>query len=265
MGMFEAIILGIVQGLTEFLPVSSSGHLVLAQKILGVNEPALLFDTMLHLGTLVAVFIVLWKDIWALLKRPFQRLTWLLLAATVPTVIIALLFKDVIEAAFHSGATLGWEFLATAVVLLIAEKLSATAGKGRGEAEMSWLDAVIIGALQGVAILPAVSRSGLTIAGALARKLDRPFAARFSFLLSIPAILGAVVFQGKDLLEGSGGSGALSLPVIVGTLVAAAVGVAAVKFMMKIIREGSMVGFAIYVGVLGILVLLDQHLFHLFF
>ncbi len=99
MNVIEAVILGVVQGLTEFLPVSSSGHLVLTQKILGVAEPTILFDTMLHLGTLVAVFIVLWKDIWALLKRPFQRLTWLLIAATVPTVIIALLFKDAIEAA----------------------------------------------------------------------------------------------------------------------------------------------------------------------
>lgn len=265
MNVFEAVILGVVQGLTEFLPVSSSGHLVLAQKILGVSEPPILFDTMLHLGTLIAVFIVLWKDIWALLKRPFQRLTWLLVAATVPTVAFALLFKDAIEEAFHSGSTLGWEFLATAVILLVAERLSATAGKGRGEAEMSWLDAIIIGTLQGIAIMPAVSRSGLTIAGALARKLDRAFAARFSFLLSIPAILGAVVFQGKDLLEGTAAGGSLSTAVVVGTIVAAAVGVVAVKFMMKIIREGSMRGFAIYVGVVGILVLIDQYFLHLFF
>lgn len=265
MNVIEAVILGVVQGITEFLPVSSSGHLVLTQKILGVSEPTLLFDTMLHLGTLVAVFIVLRKDIWALLKKPFQRLTWLLIAATVPTVIIALLFKDVIETAFHSGSTLGWEFLVTAVILLAAEKLASGAGKGRGEEEMSWLDAIIIGTLQGIAIMPAVSRSGLTIAGALARKLDRAFAARFSFLLSIPAILGAVVFQGKDLLEGTASGSGLSTAVVVGTIVAAAVGVVAVKFTMKVIREGSMRGFAAYVGVLGILVLLDQHLFHLFF
>jgi undecaprenyl-diphosphatase len=214
MNTLEAVILGLVQGLTEFLPVSSSGHLVLAQKLLGVTEPALLFDTMLHLGTLVACFIVLWKDIWALLRRPFQRLTALLVVATIPTVVIALLFKDTIEAAFHSGSTLGWEFLATATILLVAERLAAGAEKGRGEGEMSWLDAIIIGVLQGnrdharrLAVGPHDRRSP----GA---KLDRAFAARFSFLLSIPAILGAVVFQGKDLLEGGSvaGGGSVGLP-----------------------------------------------------
>jgi len=269
MEMFDAIVLGIVQGLTEFLPVSSSGHLVLAQKILGIEEPQLLFDTLLHLGTLVAVFIVLRKEIWELLKKPFQRLTWLLVAATVPTVVIAVLFKDLIESAFHSGATLGWEFLFTGAVLVVAERLSARpaaadAPKGKTEATMGWLDAVIIGALQGVAIMPAVSRSGLTVAGALARRLDRGFAARFSFLMSIPAILGAVVFQGKDLAEGVAG-GALSAPVVVGTLVAAAVGVFAVSTMMRIITKKSLIGFAAYVGVLGVLVLIDQHLTRIFF
>ncbi len=266
MDILSAVILGIVQGLTEFLPVSSSGHLVLMQKILGISEPPLLMDTMLHLGTLVAVFVVLWKDIWALLRRPFQRLTALLIAATVPTVIIALAFKDLIEEAFHSGSTLGWEFLATAVVLVGAEKLAARAAAARRtELDMTVPDALIVGTLQGVAIMPAVSRSGLTIAGSLARNLDRSFAARFSFLLSIPAILGAVVFQAKDLAEGAAAGGGFTLPILVGTLTAMAVGVFAVKFTMRIIREGSMMGFAAYVGVLGVLVLLDQHLFRFFF
>ena len=265
MDVVSAVILGIVQGLTEFLPVSSSGHLVLSQKILGISEPPLLMDTMLHLGTLVAVFVVLRRDIWALLRRPFQRLTALLIAATVPTVLIALAFKDLIEEAFHSGATLGWEFLVTALVLVGSEKLAARrSAVRRTDQDMSFPDALIVGTLQGVAIMPAISRSGLTIAGSLARNLDRAFAARFSFLLSIPAILGAVVFQAKDLAEGAAG-GAVTLPIVVGTLTAMAVGVFAVKFTMKIIREGSMTGFAIYVGVLGVLVLLDQYLFRFFF
>lgn len=264
MGIFEAIVLGLIQGITEFLPISSSGHLVLAQKILGVEDPSLLFDTMLHLGTLAAVFAVLWKDIWELLKRPFQRLTALLIAATVPTVIIAVLFKDAIEEAFRSGATLGWEFIATGIILLGAEQLASAAGDRRDAKTMSWMDAVIVGALQGVAIMPAISRSGLTVAGALARKLDRGFAAKFSFLLSIPAILGAVVFQSKALFEGPG-DGGLGIPLIIGTFVAAAVGVLSVKFMMKIIKEGSLRGFAAYVGALGILVLLDQYVFRMFF
>ncbi len=266
MDIVSAVILGVVQGLTEFLPVSSSGHLVLVQKILGISEPPLLMDTMLHLGTLVAVFVVLWNDIWSLLRRPFQRLTALLIAATVPTVIIALAFKDAIEQAFHSGATLGWEFLVTAAVLVGSERLAArkTAAR-RTEKDMSFPDAFIVGTLQGVAIMPAVSRSGLTIAGSLARNLDRAFAARFSFLLSIPAILGAVAFQAKDLVDGASAGGGFSAPILAGTLTAMAVGVFAVKFTMKIIREGSMLGFAAYVGTLGILVLLDQHLFRIFF
>lgn len=266
MDIVSAVVLGIVQGLTEFLPVSSSGHLVLTQKILGISEPPLLMDTMLHLGTLVAVFIVLWKDIWELLKRPFQRLVWLLIAATVPTVAIALAFKDLIENAFHSGSTLGWEFLITAAVLVGSERLAARrASVRRTEKDMGFPDALIIGTLQGVAIMPAISRSGLTIAGALARNLDRSFAAKFSFLLSIPAILGAVVFQAKDLAEGASAGGGLSAPILVGTLTAMAVGVFAVKFTMRIIREGSMIGFAAYVGAVGLLVLLDQYLFRLFF
>ncbi len=266
MDIASAVILGIVQGLTEFLPVSSSGHLVLVQKLLGISEPPLLMDTMLHFGTLIAVFIVLWKDILSILKKPFQRLTWLLIAATVPTVAIALLFKDMIESAFASGATLGWEFLVTAAVLFVSEKLAArrTAPR-RTDVDMSYLDAGIIGVLQGVAIMPAISRSGLTIAGALARGLDRSFAARFSFLMSIPAILGAVVFQSKDLIKGASAGASVGLPVVVGTVVAMLVGIAAVKFMMKIIREGSMIGFAVYVSILGVLVLLDQHVFRLFF
>lgn len=266
MDIVSAVVLGIVQGLTEFLPVSSSGHLVLTQKLLGISHSGLLMETMLHLGTLVAVFIVLRKDIWALLRRPFQRLTFLLIAATVPTVVVAFVFKDLIEAAFSTGAALGWGFLATASILIAAEKMSARrAGAGRGEAEMGLLDALLIGTLQGVAILPAVSRSGLTIAGALSRGLDRSFAARFSFLMSIPAILGAVVFHAKDLVEGAAAGESFGLPILVGTLVSMAVGIAAVKFTMKIIREGSLRGFAAYVAILGVLVLLDQHVFGFFF
>lgn len=272
MNLFDAIVLGIVQGLTEFLPVSSSGHLVLVQKILGIKEPSLLFDTLLHLGTLIAVFIVLRKEIWEILKRPFQRLTWLLVAATIPTVIIAILFKDVIEQAF-TGAWLGVEFLFTAVVLVVAERLarprqkpsSPAAPAGKTAETMGWLDAIIVGVLQGVAILPAVSRSGLTIAGALSRKLDRAFAARFSFLMSIPAILGAVVFQGKDLIKGAEVGTVSLLPVLAGTLASAVVGVFAVSTMMKIIAKKSLVGFAVYVAILGVLVLIDQHLTRYFF
>lgn len=270
MGIIEAIILGAVQGITEFLPVSSSGHLVLLQKIFGISEPALFFDTMLHVGTLAAVFIVLWQDIRALLRRPVQRLTGLLIAATLPTVVIALVFKDFIEAAFQSGAFLGFAFLCTAFTLLTAEFVAGRQDKARqvrNEKTMTWPDALIIGVFQGAAILPGVSRSGLTLSGALGRNLDREFAARFSFLLSIPAILGALVFQLKDIVTGDGAAlgGAGILPMILGTLVSAVVGVFAIRFMLKIVKEKTLKGFALYVGILGVLVLIDQFGTHFFF
>ena len=284
MNIFEAVVLGIVQGLTEFLPVSSSGHLVLLQKVFGITEPALFFDTMLHAGTLLAVFAVLWKDIWAILRRPIQPLTGLLVLATIPTVIAALAFKDVIEHAFESGQFLGFAFLLTAVLLCAAELLSKRAacrptevGNSSGLKKahnMNWLDALVIGILQAVAIIPGVSRSGATISGALSRGLDRDFAARFSFLLSIPAILGALVLQMKDLVKISAASTAAvsestqvySLgAVITGTVSAAIVGFFAIRFMLKIIKEKSLFGFAIYTAALGVLVLIDQFVTHLVF
>jgi undecaprenyl-diphosphatase len=267
MGIVEAVILGAVQGITEFLPVSSSGHLVLLQKIFGISEPVLLFDIMVHVGTLASVFLVLWKDIWSILRRPVQRLTGLLILATIPTVIIALVFKDLIEEAFHSAAYLGFAFLFTAAALLVSEYLSKRPGRSRKGETMNWLDAVIIGVLQGVAIIPGVSRSGLTLSGALSRKLERDFAARFSFLLSIPAILGALVLQLKDIIGGQApGTGGIGpAPVIAGTITAGVVGFFAVSFMLKIVRERSLKGFAIYVTVLGALVLLDQYAIHVFF
>jgi len=271
MNIINAIILGIVQGLTEFLPVSSSGHLVLLQKVFGINEPGLFFDTMLHAGTLTAVFIVLWKDIWAILKKPIQSLSGYLILATVPAVIAALIFKDKIEDIFKSAQLLGWCFLITAALLVTAELLTKRARNDNSlkkSEQMNWLDALVIGIMQAIAIPPGISRSGATISGALLRKLDRDFAARFSFLLSIPAILGAVVMQAKDLAVGSaadtdGGIGTVA--VIAGTITAAIVGFFAVKFMLKIIREKSLFGFAIYTGILGSLVLLDQFVTHIVF
>jgi undecaprenyl-diphosphatase len=281
MNIFTAVILGAVQGLTEFLPVSSSGHLVLFQKIFGIEEPALFFDTMVHVGTLAAVFAVLWQDIWAILRRIIQPLTAWLILATLPAVIFALAFKDHIEAAFTSGKFLGFAFLLTSALLIISEFLSklgvgAAEGSGGGglrkAGAMTWLDALIIGLLQAVAIIPGVSRSGSTLSGALSRKLDRDFAARFSFLLSIPAILGALVLQIKDLAggdaavaAGSAGGGIGAGAIIAGTISAAVVGFFAVRLMLKIVREKSLIGFAMYTAVLGALVLIDQFGTHIVF
>jgi undecaprenyl-diphosphatase len=261
MSTIQAIILGLIQGLTEFLPISSSGHLVLFQKIFGINEPTLIFDTMVHVGTLAAVITVLWKEIFALLKKPFQKLTWLLIVGTIPTGIIGIMFKDSFEALYKSGSTLGFEFLATGIIILFAERLN----NGRKNVhETSYLDAAFIGVMQGAAIMPAISRSGLTISGALMRNLDREFAAKFSFLLSIPAILGAAVFQVKDIID-LGTVNVNVTPIVAGTISAAIAGYFSVRFMIVLIKKGSMKCFSYYVFAVGALVLIDQYITHLFF
>jgi undecaprenyl-diphosphatase len=268
MNIINAIILGIVQGLTEFLPVSSSGHLVLLQKIFNIEKPPLFFDTMLHVGTLLAVVTVLWKDIFEILKKPIQKLTGFLILATIPAVIAALLFEDAIEEIFTTGKLLGVCFIITAALLVTAELLSrrnknansSAAQPDENGAKMTWFHALFIGIMQALAIPPGISRSGATISGSLFCKLDRNFAARFSFLMSIPAILGAVVMQTKKLVSHGSTEGAHfgTAAIIVGTIVSAVVGFFAVKFMLKIIKEKSLFGFAIYTGVLGLIVLILQ-------
>ena len=268
MHIIEAIVLGLIQGLTEFLPVSSSGHLVLFQKIFGISEPALFFDTMLHVGTLAAVFAVLRKDIWAILRKPIQPITLYLIIATVPTVIFALVFRGSLEQAFETGQFLGFSFLITSAILVMAELLAKRASLRLKPEDMNWLDSVVIGIMQAIAVIPGISRSGATLSGALSRGLNRDFAARFSFLLSIPAILGAAVFHLKDLVKGNEAdiTGSIGIAAIIaGTVTAAVVGFFAVRLMLKIVREKSLWGFAIYTGILGLLVLLDQFITRLVF
>jgi undecaprenyl-diphosphatase len=223
---------------------------------------------MVHVGTLAAVFVVLWRDILAILRRIVQPVTAFLVLATIPTVIAGLVLKDHIEAAFSSGAFLGFAFLFTALALLVSEFLSRGGGgpvRTANRTVMTWFDALVIGLCQAVAIVPGVSRSGLTLSGGLSRRLDRDLTARFSFLLSIPAILGALVLQVKDLAEGGQAGGIGAGPIIAGTLTAALVGFFAVRFMLKIVRERSLRGFAAYVAVLGALVLIDRFGTRLFF
>lgn len=257
MGFLQAIFLGIVQGLTEFLPVSSSGHLVLFQKLFGLKEGVITFDVAVHLATLIAVFIVFKKDILDLLRKPFSKFTFLLVAGTIPAVLVGLLFKDTIDALFESGKSLGFEFLLTGLALLYAENIR---GRDKKLEETSSTDAVIIGIAQAIAILPAISRSGLTIAGALSRGLNREFAAKFSFMLSIPVILGAAALDLKDIfkLGGSADIGIDLLPLIAGMIAAAISGYFAIRFMLKLLTKGSLKGFAYYVFILAALVLVDQ-------
>jgi len=271
----EAIILGIVQGVTEFLPVSSSGHLVLLRNIFGIEEGALFFDTMVHMGTLVAVFAVLWQDIWNILRKIFQPLTLLLIIATIPTVITALMFRRQVEAAFVSANFLGFAFLITSGLLLFSEsnrkKIMVSKEKPTqieeriGYDKMTWKDALLIGLFQAVAIFPGISRSGATITGGLLRNLNREIAVRFAFLMSIPAILGALLLQLIELGSGGDPGGIGFVPIAVGTVIAAVTGFFSIKFMIKIVQKRSLLGFAIYTGLLGILVTIDQLATNFFF
>lgn len=255
--LLKTVILGLVQGFTEFLPVSSSGHLLVFRKLFGLSEAGLFLDTMLHFGTLAALFVIFWRDILEMLKKPFSRLTLLVITATIPTAVIGLLFKDIFEELAVSGVTVGWEFLATGVVLWVADNIKERGAKNIGE--ISFKDALVIGTLQGAAILPAISRSGLTISAAFFQGVNRAAAARFSFLVSIPAILGAVVLQGLDLFEGRT-EAVGTLPLLVGTFIAAVTGYIAVKWMLNIIQRGSLKVFSVYVWIIGVVILILQFL-----
>ena len=269
MTIWIAMLLGFVQGLCEFLPVSSSGHLLLMQRMFGIEEGAMFFTVMLHLATLVAVGIVYWKTIWKLVRRPFQKTVGLLLLALVPTVILALLFKKIepfrsfYEAA-EAGQYLGFCFLLTTLLLLISDRIRIPREKQRRMKQMRVSDALIIGGLQGVGVLPGVSRSGSTISGALFAGLNRKAAADFSFLLSIPSIIGGAVLEIPDAVqEGIGGIEITC--VIAGMIVAGVTGYFAIKLVLAAIKRKKLWGFAVYTGVLGVLVLVDQFVTHIFF
>jgi len=263
MTWWQAIILGIVQGLGEFLPISSSGHLVLFQNIFNVQENELIFDTLLHVGTLAAVFIVLWKDIWEILKHPFRKVTLYIIIATIPAVIAALFFDDFIESAF-GGLYLGWGFLFTAVVLFLT---AATKERNNDNSldKITLFQAAVMGIMQALAILPGVSRSGSTICGGLYTKGNRDAVTRFSFLMAIPAILGSVVFQIKDIIEVGTESTTMTGNILLGTLFAALTGILSLKIMIKLVKKGKLWVFGIYVLLIGSLVLIDQHFTHLVF
>ncbi|MDM5317670.1 undecaprenyl-diphosphate phosphatase [Fictibacillus sp. b24] len=255
MDWLEALILGIVQGLTEFLPVSSTGHLLLGRQVFQLEEAGLFLDSMLHIGTLIAVMTVYGKEILEVIRRPFSKIGILLIAGTIPTAIIGLAFKGFFEEISKTGITVGWEFLLTGLLLWWADSYKRNGYKGIGDITIR--DALVIGTFQGAAILPAVSRSGLTIAAALFCKIDKKAAAYFSFLLSIPSIAGGVVLQSKDLFTGAQPPISFSA-LAIGTLASAIFGYIAVKWMIKLLQTGTLKGFAIYVWIVGIVVLVLQ-------
>ena len=245
--------MGLVQGLTEFLPVSSSGHLVLFQRILGISGDMLLFDIVLHLGTLLAVVIVFRKDLWECIKHPLSKETLFLIVATIPAILLALFFGDWIEKTF-SGAYLGFGFLITAVLLFITGRRKHPVPV---TPDLTYKHALIIGLFQGVALLPGISRSGATVSGGLICGMPREKAARFSFLLSVPIILASAVYKiaGVPAVTES----LEILPALIGLLAAAASGFLAIKLMLDLIKKSKLWYFAVYLTVLGTFVLLNQY------
>jgi len=263
MTIWQSIILGIVQGVTEFLPISSSGHLVLLQRVWHISGGSLLFVTFLHLGTLIAVSWALRREVMELVHRPLSWKGIMIVVALLPTAVIGVLFEEWFEHLFQSGVTVGFEFVITGVVLWWMD----TATTRRKDMEdMSMMDALWIGALQGVAIMPALSRSGLTIAAGLWRGLDREVAGRFSFLLSIPAILGATLVELDDFFEHPATINSVAwTPIVIGTLAAVVAGYVSVKWTLTLLRKSRMRIFAVYAWVIAAFILADQLYFHRWF
>lgn len=271
MSYFEAVILGLVQGLAEFLPISSSGHLALLQQWFGIEEDnVLLFAVLLHVGTLISVFIVYWKDIWELIvelfitikdlctgkglrleERPVRKLGVMIIVATIPTAIIGFLFNDFFDSLYTSVIPIGIGLIITGIFLTVAEKMGDS---NRGIRQMNYRNAVFIGVVQGVAICPGISRSGSTLFGSLICNLDRKFAVKFVFLISIPSILGSAILEAPAAIES--GMDIVQLgPVIAGMVVAAISGLVAIKTMIKLVSNKKLNYFSYYVWALGLVVI----------
>ena len=271
MTYFQAIILGLAQGLSEFLPISSSGHLALLQYFFGISaENVLPFAVLLHLGTLVSVFIIYWKDIVELVKElgavikdlftgkglrinanPTRRLGFMIIVATIPTAVIGLVFNDLFSALYLSLAAIGTGLLITGTILFIAEKMGKN---NKSVKEMKFRNAFFVGVMQGIAICPGISRSGSTLFGGLISGLNKEFAVKFAFLISIPSILGSVIVEAPDAFR-AGMDISLIGPVIVGVIVSALSGLLAIKAMIKLVSNKRLIGFSFYTWALGIAVI----------
>lgn len=263
MTLLEAIILGIVQGLTEFLPISSSAHLVIVPALFGWKlDPQIVFpfDVIIQVGTLVAVIAYFWQDLWKILiawvrgiqhrnlfETPDARLGWYILLATLPAGIAGGLLKSAVEVAFHSLTTTASFLLGTAVLLFLAEMLGK---RTRSLSQMNALDAIVSGFFQALAIFPGISRSGSTITGGLLRGLDRPSAARFSFLMSIPIMLAAGAMEGLNLIREPGLWEFLP-QLSAGFITAAIVGYASIHWLLGYLQRHSLRSFALYCLVVG--------------
>ncbi|HWL09396.1 MAG TPA: undecaprenyl-diphosphate phosphatase [Planctomicrobium sp.] len=244
MSLWEIILLGIVQGITEFLPISSDGHLVIIESLLGHQTENLSLNIALHFGTLLSILVVFRKDIIPAFKQP--KLVLSIIIATLPVVVAALLFGDLFKEASNSVLIAGIGLLYTAGLLFLTPKID---NGNRGILEINWKDALIIGGLQALAPLPGVSRSGSTIVAALLMGVRRSDAANFSFYIAVPAIIGAVlkelIFDQPPLTVSMGN-------LAIGTTVAFLVGVVALKGLLRLVAARKLIWFAWYVLILGI-------------
>lgn len=281
MTLINAVILGIIQGLAEFLPISSSGHLAILEEVLKVKNAGMFFDVMLHLGTLIAIFIAYWSDIKKLVAEgimivrdaiinffrffynithrqklksyihivhsPYRKFVMLIIVSTIPTGIIGVVFKDVVSSASSSLLIVGICLLITGIILLVSDLLPA--GNKRPN-QVGYTQAGIIGVVQGLATLPGISRSGSTITACLLCGFDKSFAVKYSFIMSIPAVLGAVVLELKDFAELTIEKTEL-LYYGIGTLLAAIVGYICIKTMLVVVRGKKFRYFAYYCFVVG--------------
>lgn len=290
MNLIESIFMGIIQGVTEFLPVSSSGHLAIFKNLFGLQDTGLLFDVLLHVGTLVAVFVVFWKDIWELIvngigiiidslknvgyflsnftqknkagfkkkkyvnviSTSYRRFAMLVIVSTIPTGLMGILFNDIIEKASAALIIPGICLLITGTLLLIADN---TPDGKKNEDTVSYKNAAAVGICQGIATLPGISRSGTTIVACLVSKMDRKFAVKYSFIMSIPVILGAAVLEVKDI-GNSTISGGDVFNYIIGMLVATVVGYICIKTMLKAVRNKKFKGFSIYCYIVGVIAII---------
>lgn len=257
MTYFDAVVLGLVQGLTEFLPVSSSGHLVIAQQILHVREPGVFLEVTLHVGTLLSVLIVYRRKLLSLLVGLFKadrdalRYIGLLALASVPAAIVGFTLQDTIEAAFKAPAITGVMLLVTGGILWSTRSVEKERPSSRGTP--GWALALAIGVAQSFAILPGISRSGSTIATGLWGGLPGATAAEFSFLMSVPAIAGAALLQAKDMSADVAVIGTGHL--IVGFITSLVAGIVAIKALVWLLRKQEFHRFAYYLWPVGLLFL----------
>ena len=261
MSIWEAFILGILQGATEFLPVSSSGHLVLVPAVFGLTEPTLNVVAIAHLGTLVAVLIYFFSDVKDIAVAVIQgliqrdpmgsteaRLGWYIVIGSVPAAVLGLALEEQFETVFGTPTVAAFFLIGTAGLLILGEYMRSGLTTLK---DMSWLDAIVIGLFQALALFPGISRSGSTIVGGLLRGLNREVAARYSFLLGIPVIFGAGLLSVVDLL----GTSDLNqqIPSLVVTFVSAAVsGYACIHFLLQWVKQRSLIPFAIYCAIFGL-------------